>query len=104
MFNFLRVVHGGLVFSLADAAFSAASNRDHSPSYALDVSGSFLKTAKLGDELRAEAQLVHATKRTALYRMTVFNGNDLIATFNGTVYKSKNQDVTQQTNHHALKD
>lgn len=89
MFNFLNVVHGGLVFSLADAAFSAASNRDHSPSYALDVSGSFLQSAKLGDMLRAEAQLVHATRRTALYRMTVLNGEDLVATFNGTVYKAK---------------
>lgn len=89
MFNFLNVVHGGLVFSLADAAFSASSNRDHSPSYALDVSGSFLQTAKLGDVLRAEAQLVHATRRTALYRMTVLNGEDLVATFNGTVYKAK---------------
>lgn len=98
MFNFLNVVHGGLVFSLADAAFSAASNRDHSPSYALDVSGSFLRTAKLGDVLRAEAQLVHATRRTALYRMTVLNGDDLVATFNGTVYKAKatNQRTEQE--------
>jgi phenylacetic acid degradation protein PaaD len=99
MFNFLKVVHGGLVFSLADAAFSAASNRDHSPSYALDVSGSFLQTAKLGDVLRAEAQLVHATRRTALYRMTVLNGGDLIATFNGTVYKAKAKNQPIETGH-----
>lgn len=73
MFNFLGLVHGGLVFSLADAAFSAASNRDHSPSYALDVSGSFLRSAKLGDIIKAEAVLIHSTRRTALYRMTVMN-------------------------------
>lgn len=92
MFNFLGVVHGGLVFSLADAAFSAASNRDHFPSFALDVSGSFLKTAKLGDVLRADARQIHATNRTALYCMQVFKGDELIATFNGTVFKSKSRE------------
>lgn len=87
MLNFLGMVHGGLVFSLADVAFSAASNRDHAPSYALDVSGSFLKTAKVGDIITAEAELVHTTRRTGLYRMSVKNGRDLIATFNGTVFR-----------------
>ena len=85
--NFLGMAHGGLVFSLADVAFSAASNRDHYPSYALDISGSYLKTAAEGDILRAEARLVHSTRRTGLYRMDVFRGNELMATFNGTVFR-----------------
>ncbi|MDI6616620.1 MAG: PaaI family thioesterase, partial [Syntrophaceae bacterium] len=34
MLNFLGGVHGGLIFSLADVAFSVASNCDHFPSYA----------------------------------------------------------------------
>jgi acyl-CoA thioesterase len=96
MFNFLGVVHGALIFSLADAAFSAASNSDHYPSYALDISGTFMKTAKTGDVIRAEAQLVQATHKTALYRMSVFNGNDLIATFNGTVYKAKDKSTEKK--------
>ena len=87
MFNFLGGVHGGLIFSLADVAFGFASNSDHLPSYALDVSGSFLKTAKVGDVIVAEAKLVHTTKRTGFYRMEVFNGDELIATFNGTVFR-----------------
>jgi len=87
MLNFLGLLHGGLVFSLADAAFSAASNVDHSPSYALDVSGSFLKTAAVGDTITAEAKLVHTTKRTGLYRMDVRRGEELMATFNGTVFR-----------------
>ena len=33
MLNFLGFVHGGLIFSLADTAFSAASNSDYLPSY-----------------------------------------------------------------------
>jgi acyl-CoA thioesterase len=87
MLNFLGVVHGGLIFSLADVAFSAASNRDHFPSYALDVSGSFLRSPLVGDVVVAEARRVHATKRTGVYRIEVLNGGELIATFNGTVFR-----------------
>ncbi len=87
MLNFLGLVHGGLIFSLADVAFSVASNSDHLPSYALDVSGSFLKTAKVGDTVTAEAKLIHTTKRTGIYRMEVFKNTELIATFNGTVFR-----------------
>jgi len=87
MLNFLNFVHGGLIFSLADAAFSAASNSDHLPSYALDVSGSFLKTAAVGDRITAEAKLIHTTKRTGVYRMEVFHNEELLATFNGTVFR-----------------
>jgi acyl-CoA thioesterase len=87
MLNFLGFVHGGLIFSLADVAFSVASNNDHLPSYALDVSGSFLKTANVGDTVIAEARVIHTTKRTGIYRMEVFKNNELIATFNGTVFR-----------------
>ena len=87
MLNFNGAVHGGLIFSLADVAFSIASNSDHLPSFALDVSGSFLKTAQVGDKIVAEAKMIHTTKRTGLYRMEVFKGNELIATFNGTVFR-----------------
>jgi acyl-CoA thioesterase len=87
MLNFLGMVHGGLIFSLADVAFSAVSNRDHSPSYALDVSGSFLRSAQVGDTVVAEARLVHTTRRTGVYRMDVKLGGELLATFNGTVFR-----------------
>ena len=87
MFNFLGVVHGGLIFTLADVAFSTASNSTHLPSFALDISGSFLKTAKIGDVIVAEAKLIHTTKRTGVYRMEVLNNKELIATFNGTVFR-----------------
>ncbi len=87
MLNFLGLVHGGLVFSLADVAFSLASNSDHTPSYALDVSGTFLKSAEVGDRITAEANMLSTTKRTGLYRMEVRKNEELIATFNGTVFR-----------------
>jgi acyl-CoA thioesterase len=87
MLNFLGAVHGALIFSLADVAFSAASNSDYSPSLALDISGSFLKGAVVGDMLTAEARMLNTTKRTGLYRMDVSKNGELIATFNGTVFR-----------------
>lgn len=87
MINFLGLLHGGLVFSLADVAFSAASNSNYLPSYALDVSGSFLRSAAVGDTLVSEAKLIHTTKRTGIYTMEVRNGDDLVALFNGTVFR-----------------
>lgn len=87
MLNFLGAVHGALIFSLADIAFSAASNSDYSPSLALDVSGSFLKGAVVGDTLKAEARMLNTTKRTGMYRMDVMRNGELIATFNGTVFR-----------------
>jgi acyl-CoA thioesterase len=87
MLNFLGVIHGGLVFSLSDVAFSVASNNNNPPSFALDISGSFLKSVKVGDIISAEAKLIHTTKRTGLYRMDVFNNKELLATFNGTVFR-----------------
>lgn len=87
MLNFLGAVHGALIFSLADVAFSAAANSDYSPSLALDVSGSFLKGAAVGDTITAEARMLNATKRTGLYRMDVSRNGELMATFNGTVFR-----------------
>lgn len=87
MINFLGVAHGGLIFSLADVAFAAAGNSTHSPSLALDVSGSFLRAAHVGDVLRAEAEMIHTTKRTGVYRMQVFRNDELLATFSGTVFR-----------------
>jgi acyl-CoA thioesterase len=87
MMNFLGTVHGGLLFTLADAAFAAASNTDHTPSFALDISGSFMRPAKVGEKVAAEAHLIHTTKRTGIYRMDLTCNGALLATFNGTVFR-----------------
>lgn len=87
MLNFLGYIHGGLVFSLADIAFAAASNMDSSPSLALNISGNFLRTAKVGDTIEAVAERVHSTKRTGLYKMEVLCGDQMLAQFHGTVFR-----------------
>ncbi len=87
MFNFLGTPHGGLIFTLADIAFAAASNSDYTPSFALDISGSFYKSAKVGDKLRGICKVLQSTKRTGHYEMKVYNNDVEIARFNGTVFR-----------------
>lgn len=93
MFNFLGVIHGGMIFSLADVAFAAASNYEHPPSFALDISGSFLKTASVGDVIQAEAALVHTTRRTGVYTIRVSSNGKLMAIFNGTVFRKSRESL-----------
>lgn len=87
MLNFLGTPHGGLLFTLADIAFAAASNFDSSPSFALDISGTFFKTAEVGDKLTASARVINSTKKTGHYEMRVYKNEEQIARFNGTVFR-----------------
>ena len=66
---------------------AAAGSRPHAPSLALGVSGSFWRAGHVGDVLRAEGEMIHTTKRTGLYRMQVLRNDELLATFNGTVFR-----------------
>src|SRR4030065_152780 len=52
--NFLGMVHGAAIFSLADAAFAAASNSFGTKAVALSISIDFMAAAEPGDELFAE--------------------------------------------------
>jgi acyl-CoA thioesterase len=88
--NHVGSVHGGITFSLADAAFAYASNSHNRIAIALDVSIAFPSAANAGDVLTAVAQEDFLGGKTAIYRVTVTNqNNELIAIFNGTVYRKK---------------
>ncbi len=89
MLNFMGAPHGGVIMSLADVAFSAISNQEHFPSVALNVNCSFTSAAKVGDNLVAHAKAASATKRTANYLIEIKANNNLVAIFNGLVYRKK---------------
>lgn len=55
MLNFHGIAHGGAIFSLADAAFAAASNSHGQRALALCMSISYRSPAREGMELVAEA-------------------------------------------------
>src|SRR5512143_2295011 len=87
--NSAGTVHGGAIFSLADAVFSVASNSHGTLAVAINVSISFFKAAKSG-MLYAEAREASFNPRLATYLIDIRNdAGDAIALFQGTVYRKK---------------
>ena len=102
--NFHGVPHGGAIFSLADAAFAAASNAAGETAFALEANVSYLEGVEPGTTLVATATETHRSRRTAEYQVTVEavagagasggdasadasgSERDRIATFRGRVY------------------
>ena len=88
--NFSGYVHGGLIFSLADQAFAAASNSFGSLALALHMGINYLSPPAVGEELTAEAHQIHLGKKISVYRIKVKNSSGkLIADCQGTVYQKK---------------
>lgn len=86
--NFHGTPHGGLVYTLADAAFAAASNSHDADAVALETNISYLDAVDVGDRLRATATESHLGGRTAMYDVAVEDGDgEPVASFRGRVYR-----------------
>jgi len=89
MLNGFGVIHGGVVFSLADSAFAFACNNRNNLSLALDTSINFTKSTLPGDVLTAEAEELHNGRSTGLYLITVANQrSEQVALFKGTCFRT----------------
>jgi acyl-CoA thioesterase len=87
--NSAGTLHGGAIFSLADAAFSAAANSHGVLALSIDASISYFQALRSGT-LTAEAQEVARSPRLATYLINVTDGSGaLIAHFRGTVYRKR---------------
>lgn len=87
LLNFHGTPHGGAVYSLADAAFAAASNSRGDTAVALETNISYLDAVDVGDVLTATAEETHVAGRTAEYEVVVTDEtDDRISTFRGRVY------------------
>ena len=84
--SFLRAAHGGCLFSLADTAFGLTSNCKGTVSVGIDTHMAYIRGCQVGDRIRAEAREVSRLRRTAIYRVDLFRDGDVVATFTGTVY------------------
>lgn len=90
--NGINIAHGGAIFSLADLAFAVASNSHKTIALAINASISFLKAVSSGGILIAEAKEVSINPKLATYDIRVTNeNNELIALFQGTVYRKKDK-------------
>jgi acyl-CoA thioesterase len=71
MLNFQGTPHGGVIFSLADAVFSAACNSHGEAAVALTVTISYLAAVAPGSRLLADGREVRQGRRAGFYDITV---------------------------------
>lgn len=80
-------VHGGALFTLADAAFALASNSHGIPAAAINAEISYLAAAREGT-LYAEAEEFAQNPKIASYTVRITNdAGERIAIFQGMVYR-----------------
>lgn len=98
MLNFHGTTHGGVIFSLGDIAFAAASNSRGQTAVALNVGIHFLKATTAGDRLVAEATEQSASGPIALYDITVTDARtgELVAKSQDLVYRKKEWFVPEE--------
>jgi acyl-CoA thioesterase len=77
------VVHGGVVFALADAAFDLACNSHGPTTLARAADITFVAAVRAGERLEAEAVEVVRAGRSGVYDVTVRRGVEVVAVFRG---------------------
>lgn len=88
--NFLGVGHGGMVFSLADCAFSLASNSSGSRAVAIDTHLVLTAASRPGDRLEATVAEASRGRKLGTYRAEVTRQDGrVVGLFTGTVHISE---------------
>ena len=89
MNNMLDRTHGGALFGLMDEAFEMAGNTKGTIAVALNINVPFITSPKPGSRLRAEANQVSETRKTASFdiKVTDQDGN-LITTCQALAYQT----------------
>ncbi len=84
MVNGHGICHGGFIFALADSAFAFACNSFNRRAVAQSNTITYLRPAKLGQELTARAARTAEAGRSGVYDVMVFDGEGrAIAAFRG---------------------
>ena len=87
--NFNGVAHGGLTFTLADAALGYASNSQGVMTASIDTHIVYSLSAGVGDVLTATAVEIARSNKLSTYRIDVVRGDGrLVAAMTGTTYIS----------------
>jgi acyl-CoA thioesterase len=83
MVNGHGMVHGGLVFLLADTAFACACNYPGAVTVAASADITFVSQGRVGEVLTARAVERHRYGRSGIYDVTVSCGERVVAEFRG---------------------
>ncbi len=85
--NGVGIVQGGAIYTLADLALAAASNSHGQTAVGLTSNMTYFKAESSGT-LYAKATEISLRRTVATYRVDVVNEkNELVAIFQGTVYR-----------------
>ena len=89
MSNGHGICHGGFIFTLADSAFAFACNTHNRVTVAQAAKIDFLRPARQGETLRADAREISRGGRSGLYDVEVRREDgELIAVFRGNSHSS----------------
>ncbi len=92
MCNWFDRPHGGVIYSLADAAFSVLGNNENNLSVALDCSITYHASPDPGTLLVVEGRTLSSTRRTGAYLFKVYMKKEkmqkLIATMKSVAYRT----------------
>lgn len=88
MLNGFGIAHGGITYSIADSALAFASNSHGEKCVSLETSISHTQSLKEGDEIIAVAIEDHRSSKIAVYSVKVTSGEQVVALFKGTVYRT----------------
>ena len=92
MLNSLKICQGGLIPTLADAAFAYACNSHNELTLAAGITVDFMAPAREGDVLSAAANEVTQSGRTGIYDVVVSNQNgETIAVLRGRSHRMKDR-------------
>jgi acyl-CoA thioesterase len=92
MLNSLKICQGGLITTLADAAFPYACNSRNELTLAAGITVDFVAPAREGDVLSAAANEVSQSGRTGIYDVVVTNQNgETIALLRGRSHRMKDR-------------
>ncbi len=88
--NAMDMVHGGVIFSLADLAFALACNSRGVPAVGLSTTINYVKAGKKGNTLTADAREVTLGKKVANYLIEIRDETgEILALFQGLAYRKQ---------------
>ena len=89
MSNLYQRAHGGALYALIDEAFETAGQTHGTIAVAMNVTVTYMASPDPGARLRAEANEIKRTKRTASYDIKVFDENrQLMATCQALAFRT----------------
>ncbi|GHH97102.1 PaaI family thioesterase [Neobacillus kokaensis] len=93
MLNTHNTIHGGIIFSLADYVFAAASNSYGRTAMGVTTNVNFMSAGKRGQTLRASAEEIKKNHKLGWYKIYVYSGEELCATMEAMVYRKSHSFV-----------